>query len=121
MKISYVLQLKDFMIMILIGLIIGAVYGILNIATNIKKNIILQIISDFVFCTITTFTFIVAINYINMGEIRLFLCVGYVIGITLERITIGKLFAKGFKWVYNGLKILGKKFKESRLGRMILK
>lgn len=121
MKISYVLQLKDFSIMLGIGLILGVFYGILNMLLSIKKNIILQIIIDIIFSITALSTLILSINIINMGEFRFFLFAGYLIGFILERITIGKLFAKGFKKVYNCLVNILNKFAKSKLGRIILK
>lgn len=51
----------------------------------------------------------------------MFLLLGYVLGYYLERLTLGKLFAKGYKKVYNGSINILKKFANSKLGRMILK
>ena len=121
MKIHYIFQLKDFLIILLVGLVIGAIYGLLNLPMIIKKHRILQIISDLLFSLIAYFTFLILINIINMGEFRLFLLIGYILGFVIERITIGKLFAKGFKKVYNMLKLLIKKFAVSKFGRAILK
>ncbi|MGN0961179.1 MAG: spore cortex biosynthesis protein YabQ [Christensenellales bacterium] len=121
MKISYILQLKDFSIMLGIGAILGIFYGILNLFSIVKKNIVFQIIVDIIFSATALIIFILFINIINMGEIRLFLLAGYIIGFILERISLGKLFAKGFKKVYNCLvNILGK-FAKSKFGRIIFK
>lgn len=121
MKISYVLQLKDFSIMLAIGLILGVLYGILNLFSVVKKNFIFQIIADIIFSITGLIVFIVFINIINMGEFRLFLLIGYALGFILERITLGKLFAKGFKKMYNWLIMILKKFAKSNLGRIIFK
>ena len=121
MKISYILQLKDFSIMLGIGFCLGIIYGILNIFSTIKHNFPIQIIIDLIFSVISFSTFLIMVNIINMGEFRLFLLEGYVIGFIFERITLGKLFAKGFKKVYNLIVKSLKKFSESRLGRIILK
>ena len=121
MKISYILQLKDFSIMFIIGLALGIVYGLLNIFSTIKHIIILQILSDILFCAITFITILISINLVNMGEYRLFLVLGITAGFIFERITFGKLFAKWFKKLYNILAKLVKKFANSRLGRIVLK
>lgn len=107
--------------MLVIGLILGIIYGIINAPTRIKPNIIFQILIDIIFCTISTITLIIFINLINMGQFRLFLLAGYLIGFFLERITIGKIFAKGFKKVYTCLVNILKKFAKSKLGRIIFK
>ena len=121
MKISYILQLKDFSIMLIIGLLLGVVYGILKMPNRIKKLYILEIISDIIFVILSTTICIFAINKINYGSIRLFLLLGYIIGFIIERITLGKLFAKGFIWVYNkSIKNINK-FKTTSLGRIFFK
>lgn len=121
MKISYILQLKDFFIMICLGGIIGIFYGIINTSTQIKKKIILQVFNDLIFSIVTCATFIISINTINLGQFRLFLTLGYFLGFIIERITLGKLFAKGYKFVYNKTVKLLKKFANSKLGKVILK
>lgn len=121
MKISYILQLKDFLIMLAIGFIIGIIYGILNIITVIKKNYAVQILSDTIFTIISFATFLISVNIVNWGQIRLFLLVGYLFGYAIERITLGKLFAKGYKKVYTGIVKFGKFFVKSKLGKVIFK
>jgi ABC-type phosphate/phosphonate transport system permease subunit len=121
MKISYVLQLKDFFVMFCLGMLIGIIYGIINIPTRIKKNIVLQIINDLIISITTTVLFLLAINLINFGQFRTFLAIGYILGITIERITLGKLFAKGYKFVYTNIVKLLKKFANSKLGKVLLK
>ena len=121
MKISYVLQLKDFFIVFLIGFLIGIFYGIINIPSKIKFRYVLQIILDIIFCLIFTITFLITINFINMGEFRLFLLIAYYLGFISERITLGKLFAKGFKLIYNKTISLWKTFSKSKFGRIIFK
>lgn len=121
MKISYILQLKDFLVMFGLGILVGIIYGIINIPTKIKKNIFLQIINDLIICITATISFLLAINYINFGQFRTFLVIGYALGIIIERITLGKLFAKGYKIVYTNIVKLLKKFANSKLGKVLLK
>ena len=121
MKISYVLQLKDFSIMLGIGFLLGVFYGIINIANRIKRKLFIQIVCDFIFSIVAFGVFFVLINIINLGEIRLFLVIGYIVGFTLERITLGKIFAKGYLNVYNILCKLWSKFTKSKLGKVIFK
>lgn len=121
MKISYILQMKDFSILFILGIIVGIIYEFLNISQIIKNNYIIQIFSDIIFCLIFTIIFIFAINIINLGEFRIFLLFAYYLGFTIERITLGKLFAKGFKLIYNKLIILWKRFLKCKIGRFIFK
>lgn len=121
MKISYVLQLQDFLIIFLIGSIVGLFYGLLNIINLVKKHIAIQILTDLTFSFICFFTFLISINKINMGEIRAFLFIGYILGVIIERITIGKLFAKAYKKVYNQFVKILKNIAKSKFGRILLK
>ena len=121
MKISYILQLKDFSIMIIFGFLLGIIYGILNIFNSIKPRLFLQILTDIIFSILASILFIILVNKINMGEIRLFLITGYIIGFILERISLGKLFAKLLKNMYTFIIRCIKSFSKSKFGRMIFK
>ncbi len=121
MKISYILQLKDFLIMLVIGVILGMLYGILNIVFKFKKITYLQIIVDTAFTLVFFTTLIIAVNIINLGQYRTFLLVGYILGFILERISLGKLFAKFYKFVYTYIVSLFSKLAKTNIGRFILK
>ncbi len=121
MKISYILQLKDFLILLFFGFIFGMCYGILSAINLPHKKLILKNILDFLLCASGVVLFIILILYVNLGKFRLFLLLGYVLGIVLERITLGKLFAKGYIWVYNKLIASAKKFAKSKVGQVIFK
>ena len=121
MKISYILQLKDFTYMFIAGIFLGIIYGIINIPNKIKKIQILQVISDILFSIMAIIGVIILINKINYGEIRSFLIIGYIIGFAIERISLGKLFAKGYKSVYNYIVKFSKAFYRSKIGRFLFK
>ena len=121
MTLLYILQIQDLSMMLFFGVINGILYGIANIPNKIKKNIIYQIICDILFTIIFTFIFIFLVNILNDGEIRLFLIIGYLLGFLIERITLGKLFAKGFKFIYNKARDLFKLLHNSTFGRIIFK
>lgn len=121
MKISYILQLKDFLILFGIGAVLGIFYGLLNIPNNIKERLFLRIINDLVFSILFFGTLFLLIEYINLGKIRIYLCIGYLLGFTIERITLGKLFAKEYKKLYTFSINVLKKFYSSKLGRIIFK
>ena len=103
------------------GVLLGIIYGILNICNFIKQRLITQILADIIFSLLAIITFIVLINKINMGEIRLFLIIGYILGFLIERITLGKLFAKVYKNVYNYIVKWFKKLNNSKIGRFLFK
>lgn len=121
MKFSYILQIKELSIMMICGLFLGIIYEVLNIIPNLKKNIVLQITADIIFSFISLFSFIIIINVLNRGEIRLFLLIGFLLGFVIERITIGKLFAKTYKKMYTFIVKALKSLYRSNLGRIIFK
>lgn len=121
MKISSILQTLDLLIMLGLGLLLGIFYGILNVKNTIKENILSRIICDIIFIFVATSTYILAIQKINLGSLRLYLFAGYIIGFFIERISLGKLFAKGYKSVYNKMKIMTKSFINTKLGKIIFK
>lgn len=121
MKISYILQLKDFFIMFGAGFVVGIIYGLINIVNLNKKHQIITNIIDFIFVIFSSTSLLLLINLINLGEFRLFLILGYILGIICERITLGKIFAKGYKFVYTTIKVSFNKFKETQIGKVIFK
>lgn len=121
MKTSYILDLKSLFIMLICGFAITAVCGLIFHFPVIKRHLALKNLSNFLQTILVFATFMFSILYINLGEFRLFLLIGYAFGIILERITLGKLFAKGYVWVYNKLEIFYKRFKSSKLGGIIFK
>lgn len=121
MKISYVLQLKDFSIFLVFGLLLGVFYEIINTTNYIKKYLIIQIIIDTIFSLASIITIMYLLNKFNKGQIRIFLIISYTIGFIIERITLGKLFAKGYKKLYNLVIRWNKALKQSKLGRIIFK
>ena len=121
MTINYIFQLKDFSIMLIIGFVAGIIYGILNIPSKIRTNLIWQIICDLIFTFVAFGLLFISINIINLGEFRLFLILGYVTGFIAERKTLGKLFAKGYLNMYNKLRNLWIKIKNSKIGRFVFK
>lgn len=121
MKISYIFQLKEMSIMLIFGLILGIIYGLINIINRIKHNIFIQIIADIIFSLLSITIFLLLISQLQSSTIRIFLVLSYIIGFIIERITLGKIFAKGYKNVYNYIVKLVKWFKKSKIGRIILK
>lgn len=121
MKISAILQMKDLTIMFTAGIGLGIIYGLINIINNIHENIFSRIICDVFFMVIAIFSYIILVEKINFGSLRLYLIIGYILGFFIERISLGKLFAKLCKSVYNKLKLIISKFKETKIGKLILK
>lgn len=96
-------------------------YGILSAVNLPRKHLVFKNILEFILTVLGVVLFVILVLYVNLGEFRLFLLLGYIIGIYLERITLGKIFAKGYIWVYNKLVASAKKFAKSRVGQVIFK
>ena len=121
MKISYILQMRELCIILFFGFIMGILYEIINLPNSIKKVLIIQIIIDIIACSILTAAFVLIVNVLNQGEMRLFLLIGYLLGFIIERITLRKLFAKFFKYVYTFIVKGLKSLYNSKFGRIIFK
>lgn len=121
MKISFILQMKDLSIMLGLGIALGVFYGVINIINHIHENIFTRIFCDIIFMFIATITYIIVVEKINFGSLRMYLLLGYLLGFGLERISLGKIFAKGYKYVYNKLKLMIKSFKETKIGKIVFK
>ena len=116
-----ILQLKEFMIFFIFGIILGVCYGVINIPKIFKKQLYLQIISDIFFAILFTISYIFIAIKINSLNVRFFLIFAYCLGFVIERITLGKLFAKFYKFMYNVLKVAINKFTNSKIGEIIFK
>lgn len=121
MKISFVLQIKDLCIMLLVGILLGIFYGLINITNNIHENIFTRIICDIIFMITATISYIIIVEKINFGTLRGYLFIGFLLGFKIERITLGKIFAKGLKYVYNKICKFNAKLKETKMGKIIFK
>lgn len=121
MNFSYILQTKDLCIMIFFGFVIGIIYTLINIPNLIKKILTVRIICDILFSLLFTLVFLLLINLINNGELRMFLLFGYCLGFLIERITLGKTFAKCFQNMYTLIVKWLKIFSKSKIGRYIFK
>ena len=105
---------------LLAGMAVGATMGILGfILLLFKKNKVIQFIADIITCLLFTFIFIFLINKLNMGKTRLYLLFAQLIGIFIEKITIGKVFAKLYKWLYNKGNLIKNKFLQTKFGKFI--
>ena len=71
------------------------------INTLCKNKKIIEIIMDIISILCITITYIFFINILNYGENRMFLLISFILGIFLERKSIGKLFAKLYRKLYN--------------------
>lgn len=103
-------QPKLLLLFIIFGFLSGFVFDISNfIKVLTKNNKVINIILDFVSTIINALVLFVVNLYFNYGEIRLFAIAIFELGFTIQRLTLGKIFAKFFILLYNlVLKILKK-------------
>ena len=101
MIVSNTFQLKSAMIMALFGLIAGLIYSITHLKMGIFRNKIYLIVADTLSTISASIILIIGVHLLNYGIYRVYMIAFFVIGYTLEVLTIGKLFAKMFCFVYN--------------------
>lgn len=115
-------QYKLFMIFFAYGLLIGLIIGLLVlINTFTKNNKYFRFATDLGATLLAGYLFLVITSNYNMGQIRWFLVFAFVLGIYLERISFGKIFAKLYKLLYNVLSKWKLKFANSKLGKRLFK
>ena len=106
----------------ILGLLSGALYGVLKFVVFIfKNNIVIQIISDLIYSLGVGSCFVIATNQYMYGEIRAYIVAIFILGIYLERKTLGKLFAKPYLMLYNGARKSILSLKDTKLGKIIFK
>ncbi len=86
------LQLYNFFIFIVLGLIVAFIFDIFRILRKkFKTNNIITYIEDVLFWLISGFLIISAIFKFNDGELRLYLFLGILIGIVMYMLLFAKL------------------------------
>lgn len=111
-----------FLICLLIGVGLGATYGVLNfIKLLFKNNIIVSNILNLVYGLGCGIVALVTTINLNFGQFRWFVVLGFVLGVVIERKTLGKLFAKIFLWLYNKLSKCLSALKNTKVVKKILK
>lgn len=93
--------LNCFLLMLFCGCVVGVVYEIGYFIRKVIPLKIITIIVDAIFVFVSFIVFILAINYCNFGELRLFLLISFILGFVIERYSIGFLVAKILEFIYN--------------------
>jgi len=91
-------QFNVFLAFIWLGVSIALTYNIFHFRKQFHK-----VCFDFVFCILGGFLFIYFMHLYNLGQFRLFLCVGLVVGILIEKIFFSKTLESFRKLLYNYL------------------
>lgn len=87
------------------GLLAGISKDISNFIKKPIKSKILKNIIDVIMVIVFSLLFILCINVVNFGEIRLYLLVVFLLGYVLERISLGNLVDFILDKVYNLFKV----------------
>lgn len=87
--------------MLYFGIIAGLIYELkTTVNAPFKNNKAVTVILDIVFCLFLGVIFLIAVNFTNYGEIRLFIIISFAIGYILERISLGSVVAKLLNILY---------------------
>ena len=88
-------QLIIFFYFIFVGIMLSIIFDIFRIfRRTIKTSDIITNIQDILFCIITGIIMLFSIFYINKGELRLYIFIGIILGITIYMFFISKYFIK---------------------------
>lgn len=91
-----------FLSMLYFGLLGGVLYEMkTSVGQPFLKNKYITILFDIVFFIVLSLLFFFATQFTNYGEIRLYMIVSFILGFTLERISIGRVLAKSVSFLYN--------------------
>ena len=109
---------KIFLFLIIFGFLCGFLFDICYLITFLcNENKIVNNILQF-FATIICFFIVFLINLkLNYGVFRAYIFISFFFAIFLERITLGKLFAKTRNWCYTHFKKLVNLTKEKINGK----
>ena len=106
-----------FLIIFCAGFVSGLVFDASKYLTFLfNNNKIFQKIFDVVAVAFCGFVFFVCLLYLNFGEFRFYILLGFVLGILIERFSLGLIVAKICAVCYNAFrnlmtKLSGKIFK----------
>lgn len=88
-------QLISFIYFIIVGIVLSIIFDIFRILRRtIKTSDIVTNIQDILFCIITGIVILFSIFYFNEGQLRLYIFIGIILGITFYMIFISKYFIK---------------------------
>lgn len=114
-------QIILFLKFLIFGLIFGCFIGILKLFKILLNNKIINHLLDFIPCVIFICLYVLLISKLNFGVSRLYLLFSTILGIVVERISLGKLFAKLYLKLYNNMKLVKLKFTKTKLGKILFK
>ncbi len=89
-------QFSVFLAFIWLGLGVTVTYDIFHFHKRLQK-----VCFDFVYCLLCGILFIYFMHFYNLGQFRAFLCIGFVVGILVEKIFFSKTLESFRKLLYN--------------------
>ena len=90
-----------FLVFSLTGVIIGILFDFFRILRRtIKTSNFITYIEDILFWILTGFLILYNIWYFNNGEIRIYMFLGIILGLTLYMLIFSKLFVNRFSLYY---------------------
>ena len=106
----------------LVGVGLGITYGVLGfIKIIVKHNYIVTNIINLIYSLGCGMVVLLVTINLNFGEFRAFVICGVVLGIIIERKTLGKIFAKIFLLMYNKFSKCIIALKNTKVVKKILK
>lgn len=97
--------------MLYFGIMSGVFYQVKQTVFKPFKAKWVQIAADILFCITLALLFLIGINFVNYGEIRLFLIISFILGFYLTQISIKQVVASSLNFVYNFIITMAKKIK----------
>ena len=88
-------QLISFIYFIIVGIVLSVIFDIFRILRRtIKTSDIITNMEDILFCVITGIIVLLSTFYFNDGQLRIYIFIGIILGITFYMIFISKYFIK---------------------------
>ena len=96
------LQLYNFFIFIILGIIISFIFDIFRILRKkFKTSNFITYIEDILFWILTGILILYSIWFFNNGEIRIFIFLGIIVGILLYIFTLSNIIVKIFSTIFS--------------------
>lgn len=116
------MPLGGFFALAIAGVLAGMVYECFRTARYLFGNKVwLTVVLDLVcVCIMGSFFFVAEFKFLDF-KIYGFGILAYILGIIIERSTLGFLLAKYFSYVYNWVKKIASKKPKTKLGKRLLK
>lgn len=90
-----------FLIILLVGFACGLIFDARNyICFLCNKNKVVCHLTDFFAGLLSFAIFFLSIGKLNFGQLRVYLALGFAVGLIIERFSVGLIIAKVANWCY---------------------